>query len=464
MVSMTSLPVWAQRAAGTALVAGGALGLGYLIGDGRVKWIALLIAVVGAVILVASREAALAFAIGVVIAVPTDWVTGALVGVPAARLPRLLAVLALVHVARAIYDGTARRSFVRWNLVDSAALAYFVVASIGASSLTNEVVYAWEQVVVGPVALYTMGRTLWSRGDLPRVASLAVVVTGSLLASSVLFDGVTGVAHFAHAGADYGWSDSVSAVFRPGGLIGQPVRAATLCALCLAWIPIWPLGIRRKTIIIGAAALLLGAVVVTFTRAAWLSVALFGLTYLGVWRGWRSSAFVLGAAAAAAVWIVGAYASSRAFFMAVLRPDTILYRLRLWTYAGQAAERFGTAQLLAGSGMLSSRDANASAAYALAFSGTHNAYLTAVLEHGLLGLLAYLGLIVGPALLGVRALRDGGQTRQRRAGLALIGLSLTVAVCSWSSELIRQYNVPSFYLLSVGLLVSMVLRPEDAEV
>ena len=450
-----------------ALLAGvvaGALILGYLIGDGQEKWVAVLVALAATAVLASSREAFLGFAFAVVILVPTDWISGALVGVPAARLPRILVALALIHVARALYDGTARTAFARWTLVDSAVLAYLVIGSMGMGSLTREIVYVWEQVVVGPVALYCVGRTIGAQRGLSKTASGTIVIAGALLALSVLFDGASGYAHFSHAGADYGWSESVSSVFRPGGTIGQPVRAATLSTLCLAWLPLWFITFRRqRSGLILVAVMLLTAVALSFTRAAWLSAALIVLMYIGVLRGWKSAAFVSAAVLGTAAWMVSAYANSREFFMAVLRPDTIAYRLRLWNYAGQAAERRTLWQLVAGAGILSSRNPNASAAYSLALSGTHNAYLTALLEHGVLGLVAYVGVVAGPAFVGARALKHGVEPGVRAAGMALVGLSLTAVVCGWSSELIRQYNVPAMFLLSVGLLISVVLQPEVAE-
>ena len=438
----------------------GSIVLGRLLAMGDTRPIFLLIAGVIALALLLNKELFVFSAVVVSVAVPTDWISGTLVGIPQVSLTRLLVLIGVIHVVR-IALVRDRSVGLRSGPFDVPVLAYGVVSTVGMVMRPEMALHMWDHVIFAPVMLYIVFRVISSESAVERTFSIAVITGGAILSLSVILDQMAGVPLFANPFRPYDWMETPGTVFRPGGTLGQPVRAATLCVLLLTWYPfaLFKLGRSRRWLL--WLALLLLAIGLTFTRAAWLSLVLVLPVYLLLMYGGRALAIALPFAGAVSAWAISSLEGTR-LTQAVLRPETLQYRMGLWGYAWGVFRNQSLPEALLGGGMLVTRDPNYSAAFTLARSGTHNAYLTMFLEHGVVGVVSFMGVLASAIFAGFRAISQR-DSLAHSAGLVLIGITIVLAVTSFTSEIVRQYNVVSFTLISLAVLTTAV-RDTEAEV
>jgi len=457
-----STPSASLRNLGAAMVAVAAV-IGTVVGTG---WSAALLGaslLAALLVLMAKRELFVSLAISTAIVLPVDWLTGSLIGVRFLSIPRLFAAVAVFHIVWTLWRDQGSRSIRPPTPLDYCVLAFVgigLLSAVSAGTLDARVI--WVDVTLAPCVIYFAARALGHEPRALQLLSGAVMLAAGALAASVLFDAVTGVVHWVGPSADYFWDESSANIFRPGGFVGQPVRAATLLVISLAWLPVAVrLHPRKRGVIAVLGVVVAVAVLVTFTRSAWLTMLAFAVLFMFAVWGARRAVVISVALAAAAVVPVMAFLGTWSGIRGVLRPDTILYRLKLWEYSLAPIGDFSPQQLLFGLGTLASRDSDFGMSSDLVQSGTHNAYITVLVEHGPIALAAYVLIVVLPLAWGASMLRRGSESRPY--GLTLMGLSIAFGLAGVSSEIVRQYSVPLAYLAGVACLTTALRASHSGE-
>ena len=134
-----------------------------------------------------------------------------------------------------------------------------------------------------PVGFYIGGRALPSRRIVPVLQ--AAFFAGTIGAVTVLYEFARGGPVFVDP-ARYRWNPTAVTVFRPGGVFGSPPAAATaLCFVILFGVALFPKdGWSRRAIWLACLGVCVSALIVTFTRTAFIALGVALLIYLWLVR------------------------------------------------------------------------------------------------------------------------------------------------------------------------------------
>jgi O-antigen ligase len=314
-----------------------------------------------------------------------------------------------------------------------------------------------------PLGFYVSAR-LVPEARVPRVM-LVIFAAGVVGAFSVFFEAAVGHVFFVDA-TSYSWNASDSTIFRAGGVYGSPPGAATVLAMsALCGLPFVRSTVgRRRAVSIGCLALIVGGCVVTFTRASVIGLGAGLLVYLWLSRSplLRPSRVAIGAAliCCTLLLVLPTLEQSTLFQRGVVRPGNLAGREAYWRLAIPIAEA-DSANLSVGIGSartLAARQggnipAELAAAPALIDHGTHNQYVLALVEQGLVGLSALVAWLAATVLTGVRRIRAGDPTTA-----ALVGCMTAFAVVMLANNAIL--HPPSFAIAAMtsGLLAARLFN------
>lgn len=413
---------------------------------------ALIVAPIVAV-LVARRYGGLAIGIALVLAVPS-WTVLGTAQITVLRLASLFALATAI-----------RNRGIRPNLCD-AALAGFVVVSI------LDWVLNYQQPGAGrvlstemtPIGFYLGARAL-PRERWPSLM-LITLLAGTLGALTVIYEFARGHVVFANA-ASYDWNASTSFIFRPGGIFGSPPAASTvLCVVALVGIACIKEHVGKlRMVSVGCTALVSFALVLTFTRAALIALAVGVLVFLWLTRSrllrpLRVAWFVAGVVVLY-VFVAPALQSNTTFQKGVLRPGTLTQRESYWGVAlPVATANLHTFVFGIGTGALEAPRTSSSAAVAqnvavtpqLTVNSLHSQYITTLLEQGVVGLLLLVAALVLAAGRAAYTARTAGSALAASVTAGIVGIAVIMSVDT------ALLDGPSFAMLMVVLGLAGAMR------
>ncbi|MCR4399287.1 MAG: O-antigen ligase family protein, partial [Syntrophomonadaceae bacterium] len=255
---------------------------------------------------------------------------------------------------------------------------------------------------------------------------------------------------------------------RSAGTVGHPVvAAAVLIPGTIAWLEYAlsiPNGVQKwlAYLVLGASGI---AILLTFSRGAWFALAITLLLFAlrkGYFLQWRS--YIIGALVALFIGVspLGTYAQVR-LAMTDLNDPSVTHRLLMYGWVG---ERWVSSVhwFLIGSGLGTAKIAMADSPPADGMEVIDNAWLTMLIEVGLIGTLLILSVQVVPSFL--RVLRRG--TPHTWIPLSILALSidgLTFDTFYWQQVAIVIWLLTGM-LVTLNLAESMetvgFLKPSEA--
>ena len=392
------------------------------------------------------------------LAIPTDWLTGAYVGVPWLTLPRVLIAAGVVHVL-ARPRKTILQLKTRLMLPDVFVVTMFVCALLGLHLTDHSARLQFEYVVATPAMFYFILRVM--QLDEKEVVKVAVgaQVAALFAACTVFADAVAGRELFLGPKNMYS-ATWLGESFRPGGILADPPRMGTALAivLCLALFALPRVGAIMRCFLLTSIAVGAAGIVLTLTKSVLAAVLVVGfmiaVLHLGPGRAVGVTT-LLGAVMGVAYMVLPRAVLERS----LLRPETVGLRYDLLGLTLDGLRKFSPMEYLFGAGFLSTRDISFSSAWTLARSGTHDSFLTTFAETGILGLVGFVGFLGAATLMGMkRAFRRGSDSD---AGTVLAAVAIILGMTSLGYESIRSYVIMSECLGSATLMIGlMAKRPE----
>lgn len=387
--------------------------------------------------------------------VPYWYAFGSVAGlkVTAVRLAALFVVLGIFYWRRT-----------RTNGLDI-AIGAFAVGAFASWLFTGATLGSGKLLAIQALALllYIAARHVASA----KIEALLLTVfgVGTLAALTVLAEYLHGALIFQDP-TNYIWQATDTDVFRPGGVFGSPPGAATVLAMTgLCGLPLLQGASRRRRMAYAAClAITLIAITITFTRAGIIAVFVGAVVYL-----WLAKVPIVTpvrvVAASILVTLLMLLAlptleRTTTFQHGLIRSGTLTARESYWQLALPIITK-NPHNFLFGLGLNSTlvpqqgapAPASLSASPVLIANGTHNQYVLAWLEQGLIGF----GLLVGWL---VMALRTGLRAARSNLPHSRFASGLTAAVVAFAIILLQDnalLDEPSFYTIALvmGLLGSL---------
>lgn len=443
-----------------ALAALAGLVIGYvLMRRGIASALALSVVIPLVAVVVRRGVNSVAMATGLIAVVPYWWTVAS----PQLSIPRL----ALVVASLGVVMGAGFKTRVRLPDLALAGLAIMFVASFDPSlgvprgilieTIASLSFYAIGRLVGVPA---NMRLILWAMAGATLVGGLSIVYEFFVTKSPLVTDS-----------GQYGWQQDATYIYRPGGLYGSPPGAvvalgmSTLCTLPLiAREHGWRRILTLACIVVGVV-----AIVLTFTRAGWVGVAVGALLYavlsaeaLGRRAKWLvMSAVVIGVTA---ILVLPSFSGSELYEKGVNRGGTLQTREGYWQLAlplvGDSPQHLfvgrGFSALLSGDSG-GDVDSGLMTAPQVTISGTHNQYVKTLVEHGVLGLALLLTWLVSAVVIaGRHARRVHGH--ERRMAAALVAATMSFAIASLAGDTFRDAQTISMVALLAGLAVALATR------
>jgi len=428
----------------------------YLVAHGRTKYAVI---GVGLAVLVAllprSRGAGFLLAVGVLLVIPY-WYAHVWLVAP-------------IVVIIGLTAGRARTRFHPLDLVFAAVVLIFTASWLVHPELRIPLKHFEEGIL--PLGFYLWARLSLDQRTLPRLL-LVMLVAGAAAAGTVLYETARGSSVFVDP-LRYQWAGTLTNVFRAGGVFGgSPTAATVLAMVLLATIPVHRQHPKTARVL---SALILAGVVVTLDRAGYLGLIVGALLFaiLLPYRRWLPVAGLAVILLVAALVVTNlpsttsSIAHSKLVTAGLVRSNTISYRESLLADAVHLIDD-STSHLLFGRGFdafeaLSGRhDLHMAAATDLWIrqNGPNDDYVRALLEQGLVGLLAVVGWLLGSLALGLRAcLRQPSGSASRMTLAALSAATVCFVVASTGHDMAHNVAALSMGALITGTLVSTALLP-----
>jgi O-antigen ligase len=369
-----------------------------------------------------------------------------------------LSLLRLASIAAAVTLLVTRRF--RLHQIDL-ALLFFVVVLVAGWLLQYDQPHAGRVLSqeLTPLGFYLGARALPSRWI--RLALLTILLAGTVGALTVVYEYIHGSAIFLDP-TMYKWNATSQSLFRPGGVYGGPSGAsAVLCFViifglaCLTFV-------RGRTRLWAAMCVAVSgvALLVTFTRAAMIGVAVGALLFLWlirspILRPLRVAWAAVGIAALLVV-VVPTLQTSTTFNQGVLRAGTLSAREGYWSDALPVATSSPHNLLLGiGTSALETPSPTDNALVRgdvaivplLVTNSLHSEYVTVLVEQGLLGLAALILLLaaaVAPLARRARRTRDA-------VPAALAASIVAFAIVMSVDTLLLSAPCFAMFMLALGL-------------
>jgi O-antigen ligase len=287
---------------------------------------------------------------------------------------------------------------------------------------------------------------------------------------STFYEFAQGSSIFRDPNSYYWSSNGGAAIFRPGGLFGSPPAAVTIMSMvALVAVPL----VRQTTGVVrsllrAAIAVMVGAGVITFTRAGWIGFGVGLLAYLVILR-WRGSIRlprwlrILPVAAVVVLVALPTLSQTSWFQLGVQRKGTLAVRESYWTLAGRLIVD-SPEHLLVGRGLNSlaagARTQLGGVAASLAetpdllSAGAHNQYIRTLLEQGVAGLALVLLWLGGAVVVVMRRISTLPPAR-RPVVAGLAGASVSFLVVSIADTNLRDTVSFSIIALLTGLAITL---------
>lgn len=426
--------------------------LGYAVATGRVRYALVLLIASPASWLVSRRRGGLLAGVALILVVPS-WLAVGSAQLAVLRVAPLFAATALLTA----------RDF-RPNRID-AAVAILLLAAVGSVVIqgmpgTGKVLLN-EMIALG---FYVGARVVPAAAA--RKVMTAAHLAGALGALTVIYEWHAGHSIFVDANAYY-WNATESTIFRPGGIFGSPPGAATVLAItALLGLPALrsAASARERGVLAVSSLVTVIACVLTLTRASLIGLAVGLAVYLWLSRSSliTPTRMVIGVLVASLVVVVGLplIQSTGTFQQAVARPGNLGTRESIWQLAlpivfdSPSHLAFGVG---AENTVVPGQGGPASAALgsspSLISEGTHNQYVLALLEQGLVGLGAVVLWLGAMILAGTRtALRVHGDPTVAALTATVVAMAIIFAA---NNALLHP---PSFAVLALagGLLAGRI--------
>jgi O-antigen ligase len=380
---------------------------------------------------------------------------------------QMAAALALVGTVSAVLVNRRR---IRFAFVDWAVIG-IVLAAIADWYLRGENFAGARATanVVTPLVFYFAARILTGSGRSVRMILWLLVLAGALASLTVFYEFAKGTPVFQNP-ATYKWNSGSGSIFRPGGIYGSPPAAVMVLAIvALVGIPLLrETSGRKRLVLLGCLALILGAAFATFTRAGWIGCGVGFVTYLVMitWRGqlrlprWVAVVPLVGLVLLAALPVVS---HSSWFQEGVTRGQTLQFRESYWAVTEPLITDSPT-HLLFGRGLNSFTAAVEPALGSVQgklaeipgplTQTTHNQYLQTLVEQGVVGLVLYLCWLLGTVVAGFRSIRRVAPD-DRRIIAGLVGATVCFLVASFADSSFREAGPFVVIALITGLAVSL---------
>jgi O-antigen ligase len=450
-------------------LAGGiaALALGLVVGSSGPTKAAAGMAALGLAALVAWRPInGLLVGVTLIMLVPSWYGRGGI------TVSQMAAALALIGTLAAVL--VSRRK-IRFTFVDWAVVA-IVLAAVADWYLRGEA-FAGARAnanAVTPLVFYLAARTLTGSGRSVRMIVWLLVLAGALASLTVFYEFAKGAPVFVNP-TTYKWNSGSGAIFRPGGVYGSPPSAVTVLAMvALAGIPLLrETNGRRRILLLGCLALIVGAGFVTFTRAGWIGAGAGLLTYLVIvtWRaGLRLPRWVAVVPLVGLAFIVTLPLVSHTnwFQQGVTRGQTLQFRESYWAVT-EPLVIDSPSHLLFGRGLNSFKAVDEPGLGSVQGSlaeipgpldqTPHNQYLQTLVEQGAVGLMLYLCWLLGTVACAFRSI-GRVVVNDRRIIAGLVGATISFMVASFADSTFTA-DVPFVIIaLVTGLAVSLCAPAE----
>jgi O-antigen ligase len=421
---------------------------------------------VGAVVLSRS-ENRLLVAIAMITVLPW-WYT---LGGSQAKISVVAPLLALTGMFGAVV--IQRRSSFRVDLIDIAlggfvaavALSWAFVGPYTYHSLTAAILWGL------PLGFYLSARSLGFRAWRP--ICWALLIAGTAASLPLFYEFFVIHRPLFNSGTFYYWNVGL---FRPGGAFGGPPQA--VCALSMTTLAGLSLLVTtagpRRVVVSACLVVSIGAIIITFTRAGLIGLALGVVVFLALWRpaALARSAYVFAILGLIFAVAVLPQLTGKSWYQeGVNRHGTLSDRQARWTAAWPVVTNstqhlflgHGFNSLLVGHplGLAGQPQADLAATPILIDSSPHSQYIRTLLEQGLTGLallLAWLLAAVGRAAIGARKVIDRGD-RALLAGCAAGIVSFMVV--SLVDDTLRDPSSLALVALLAGLVAAR--RAHDSE-
>jgi O-antigen ligase len=331
-----------------------------------------------------------------------------------------------------------------------------------------------------PAGFYVAGRRFGERAWTRLAATILLATTAASF--TVLYEFFVAHRPLFTSQTSYFWNATGQAIFRPGGVFGSPPAASTTLAMSTligASLLESARGLARRGVWI-CLAVSLAALVVTFTRAGLIAVAVGLVLYLALLRPPGLVRLVYAGivfALVTGVFVLPRVTQTSWYQRGVLRPGSLIVRESYWSAAWPVIVN-SPQHLLLGHGINSLyRDPAAQDALldpqpdiavvpSLSTLSPHSQYVRTLVEEGLVGLILFVGWL-GTSLL--KATKGAWLTAAGPSRAALAACAAAIAgflVASYVADTLRE--TPCFALVAVVAGAGVTLaqargRPEGGE-
>jgi O-antigen ligase len=327
-----------------------------------------------------------------------------------------------------------------------------------------------------PAGFYLAGRRFG--GVAWTLIAAAVLLATTAASVTVLYEFFVAHRPLFTSQSSYYWNANGQALFRPGGVFGSPPAAAATLAMSTligASLLATTRGAARRCVWI-CLGVSLAALVVTFTRASLIAVAVGFVLYLVVLRPPGLARLVYAGivlALLAGVFVLPRVTQTSWYQKGILRPGSLAVRESYWSAAWPVIVN-SPQHFLVGHGINSLyRDPTAqdalldpqpdiTAVPTLATLSPHSQYVRTLVEEGLVGLI----LLVG--WLGLSLLKTGraawSAVGPRRAALAACAAAIaSFLIDAYVADTLRETTCFALVALVSGVGVTLAQNPDEGE-
>jgi O-antigen ligase len=327
-----------------------------------------------------------------------------------------------------------------------------------------------------PAGFYLTGR--WFGGIAWTRLATVILMAGTAGSLTVLYEFFIAHRPLFESQSSYFWNATGQAIFRPGGVFGSPPAAATTLAMTtLIGASLLPIvrGLARRGVW-ACLAVSLAALVVTFTRAGIIAVALGFVLYLVLLRppGLDRLVFVgIVLLTVVGLFVLPSVTRTSWYQKGVIRPGSLAVRQSYWSAAWPVIVN-SPQHFVVGHGInslyrdptspdrLLDPQSDISAVPTLSTLSPHSQYVRTLVEEGVVGLLLLVGWLVGSAARAGRAAWGAASTR--RAALAACAAATTsFLIASYAGDTLRDTSSFALVALATGAAVTLARTSRDSE-
>lgn len=439
-------------AAATTVAAGLAASLGWFVAHGTMRIAVALVLLPLVVLMLPRSENRLLMGIAMIVVLPW-WLQ---LGTSQMKVGIVAPVLAMS--ARLGVGFTQRRAGQGLNFID---LAYcsFVAATV--FSFADEGPYTHHAVTglllyLLPLGFYVAPRPFGSQAWRP--IFWVLFIAGTVGALSVLYEFFVLHRPLFHV-STYFWDATNLYIFRPGGVFGGPPQAAaalsmtSLCGLALI-----ATSTTRRGLLWLCLALSVTGIIVTFTRAGMIGVAVGAVVFVGLWRPAALGRLAFAIATVTLVFVlvvVPQVAKSSWYERGVTRHGTLADRENRWRLAWPLITN-STEHLLVGHGVNSLRidttQADLASAPILLQTSPHSQYILTLLQQGFVGLALLLAWLAGAAGKAALAIRKGAHRNDTAFLAACAAAIVSLMIVGFVDDALSAPSSSGIVALLAGLV------------